>query len=338
MLRKTALLTLVVLVGFAGGCANRDEASDPAEAAFDTLRTAWSEAETAEVKVALAEDYLASYPDTKHSGSMAGAIVYYRGHEMEDPQGAWEVVSVALDQIQDPEQRFEVSMEALSLADSVDIPLDIAEVANALSEIRPLSYSEHQQVAETAIDLEEWMVADEHSLAALDLATPEQYRMDYPDREFTDQEVATRAQYRMASSLVNDGWAVFNLGDPELAMTRFAKADEVGSVSYLGVPDTPLYLYWGRAALNQGDTDRAIELLGVETVFGENGSEAEPYLREAFVAKNGSDEGFDEFLWSTRTRLAKSADDFELLDYAGNPRSLSEASGNVTMLAFWFPT
>jgi hypothetical protein len=338
MIRKTALLTLIVLVCFAIGCAQQDEAPAPSEVAFDALKSAWGDAETAEAKVALAEEYLAQYPDTEHSGSMAGAIVYYRGHEMEDPEGALDVVSVALNQIQDPEQRFEVSMEALNLADSVDVPLDIAEVATALGAFRPLTYSEHEQVAETAIDLEEWMVADEHSLAALELATPEQYRKDYPDREFTDEEIATRVQYRRASSLSMDGWAVFNLGDPEIAMTRFAEAEAVGSVSYLGVPNTPLYLYWGRAALNEGDADRAVELLGMETLFGENGSEAETYLREAFVAKNGSDDGFDEFLWSTRNRLAKNADNFELLDYEGNPRSLSETNGKVTLLAFWFPT
>jgi tetratricopeptide (TPR) repeat protein len=338
MLRKTAMLTLIVLVGIAGGCAKQGEVSDPAEEAFDALKAAWSDVETAEAKVALAEDFLARYPDTKHSGSMAGAIVYYRGHEMEDPQGAWNVVSVALDKIQDPEQRFEVSMEALDLADSVDVPLDIAEVADALGAVRPLTYSEHEQVAEAAIELENWMVADEHSLAAMEMATPEQYRSDYPDRDFTDEEIATRVQYRLASSLTNDGWAVFNLGDPELAMTRFAEAEAAGSVTYLGVPNTPLYLYWGRAALSEGDPDRAIELLGMETVFGENGSTAEPYLREAYVAKNGSDDGFDEFLWSTRKGLAKNADDFELLDYDGNPRSLSEANGKVTLLAFWFPT
>jgi hypothetical protein len=229
-------------------------------------------------------------------------------------------------------------MEALGLADSVEIPLDVAEVANALGTVRPLTFSEHEQVSETAIELEEWTVADEHSLAASLMASPEQYREDYPDREFTDNEVATRVQYRKASSLANNAWAVFNLGDTSLAMERFAEADAAASLSYLGVPNTPLYRYWGRAALTQGDVDRAIELLGAETIFGEEGSVSAPYLREAYVAKHGNDDGFDEFLWSTRNDLARPADDFELLDYDGNPRSLFEASGKVTLLAFWFPT
>ncbi len=338
MSRRTTILTLVVLVGLAGACAKQEKA-DPAEEAWSGLIEAWNGLETAQEKTTLAEDYLAQFPDTEHSGSMAGVITHYRGHEMEDPQGAYDVVSAILEQIQDPEQRFEVSMELLSLSDSVDVPLELAQVANDLGAKRPLTYSEHQQVFETATDREEWMVADEHSLAALEMATPEAYRADYPDREFTDEDVAERANSRKATALAYDGWAVYNMGDTELAFARFAAADEAGSVSYLGVPNTPLYSFWGRAALSEGDYDSAIEFLGAEAVFGSNGSSANTYLREAYATKKGDEDGFEEFLWTTRNELAKSVDDFTLSDYEGNPVSLAEVSdGKVTLLAFWFPT
>lgn len=338
MSRKMTILTLVVLVGLAGACAKQDKVS-PAEEAWSALLEAWNGLETAEEKSAIAENYLAEFPDTEHSGSMAGVVVYYRGHEMEDPQGAYDVVTSAFESIEDPEQRFEVGIELLSLADSVDVPLDLAQVAGGLSDVRPLTYSEHQQVFETAIDLEEWMVADEHSLAAVELATPEIYRADYPEREFSDEDVAERAQRRKATALAYDGWAVYNMGDTELAFARFAAADEVGSVSYLGVPNTPLYTFWGRAALSQGDYDSAIELLGAEAAFGGEASSAKTYLREAYVAKNGDEQGFDEFLWATRNELATEIEDFTLSDYEGNPVSLADVSdGKVTLLAFWFPT
>ena len=338
MSRKTTILTLIVLVGFAGACAKQEQAS-PAEEAWSTLIDASNGLETAQEKTTLAEGYLAEFPDTEHSGSMASVVVYYRGNEMADPQGAYDVVSAALEHIEDPEQRFEVSMELLSLADSVEVPLDLAEVANKLGALRPLTYSEHQQVFETAIDLEEWMVADEHSLAALEIATPEAYRADYPDREFSDEDIAERVQRRQATALAYDGWAAYNMGDTELAFARFSAADDIGSVSYLGVPNTPLYTFWGRAALGEGDFDSAVELLGAEAAFGNDGSGAEIYLREAYAAKNGNEEGFDEFLWATRSELATTVDDFSLLDYAGNEISMADVStGKVTLLAFWFPT
>ena len=338
MSRRITILALVALVGLAGACAKQEQES-PAEGAWSELVEAWNGLETAEEKAALAESYLAEFPDTEHSGSMAGVVVYYRGHEMEDPQGAYDVVAPVFEQIEDPEQRFAVGMEMISLADSVEVPLELAEVANSLGAHRPLTYSEHQQVFETAIDLEEWMVADEHSLAALELATPEAYRADYPDREFSDEDLAERVQRRQATALAYDGWATYNLGDTELAFERFTAADDVGSVSYLGVPNTPLYTFWGRAALGEGDFDSAIEFLGAEAAFGNDGSGAEVYLREAYAAKNGDEEGYDEFLWATRNELATSVDDFTLLDYEGNEISLANVSTDkVTLLAFWFPT
>jgi tetratricopeptide (TPR) repeat protein len=337
MSRRATILTLCVLLGLVGACAKQE--TNPEEEAYEALKTAWGEAETAESKTELAENYLTRFPDTEHSASMAGAIVYYRGSEMEDPDGAYEVVSVALDQIEDPEQRFGVSMELLGLSDSVDVPLDIAVVAVNLGAVRPLTYNEDMSVVETATDLEEWTVADEHALGALELATPENYLADYPDREFTDEEVASRVARRKALALAYDGWALYNLGDPELAFERFEAANEINSLTYLGVPNTPLYEFWGRAALGEGQFDRAIELLGAETLFGEDGSGTEPFLREAYTAKNGSDVGFDEFLWATRMELATQVDDFELADYEGNSVSLSGVGdGKVMLLAFWFPT
>ena len=338
MSRRITILALVVLVGLAGACAKQEQAS-PAEEAWSGLVEAWNGLETAEDKTALAENYLAEFPDTEHSGSMAGVVVYYRGHEMEDPHGAYNEVASVFERIENPEQRFAVAMEMLSLADSVEVPLELAEVANSLGAHRPLTYSEHQQVFETAIDLEEWMVADEHSLAALEIATPDAYRADYPDREFTDEDIAERVQRRQATALAYDGWAAYNMGDTELAFARFAAADDVGSVSYLGVPNTPLYTFWGRAALGEGDVESAVELLGAEAAFGNDGSGAEVYLREAYAAKNGDEEGYDEFLWATRNELATTVDDFTLLDYEGNEISMADVStGKVTLLAFWFPT
>ena len=336
--RRISILAMVLFLGLAGGCTKQEQAS-PAEAAWSSLVEAWNGLEAAEEKTALAEGYLAEFPDTEHSGSMAGVIVYYRGHEMNDPQGAYEVVAAALAEIEDPEQRFEVSMELLGLADSVEVPLELAEVADGLAAQRPLTYREHEQVFETAVDLEEWQVAAAHAGAATELATPEGYRADYPDREFSDEEAAEGARRRKATSLAHDGWAAYNMGNTELAFTRFAAAEDVGSVTYLGVPNTPLYTFWGRAALKEGDLDSAIELLGTEAAFGSDGSSAEVYLRKAYATRNGDESGVDEFLWATRNKLATSVGDFTLLDYEGNEISLADVrNGKVTLLAFWFPT
>lgn len=339
MLRHASILALAVLVGSAVGCSRHETTgADPAEEAYTALKTAWDAAESGEAKAALAEDYLGRFPNTERSGTMAWRIAYYRGQELDDPAGAWAAIAAALPSIEDPEQRFEASMAGLSLADSIEVPLDLAEVADALAAVRPLSFSEHSDVAETALELERWGLAETHSRAALELATPEQLRADYPDAGYTDEQVETRVRSRRASRLAVNGWALFNLGSVDEAFARFEEADAVGSENFLGVPNNPLYRYWGRAALAAGDYETAIDLLGAETIFGQDREAAEPYLRQAFAATTGSEEGYEEFLWATRNRLARPAVDFELLDYEGTPHRLSDTAGKVTLLAFWFPT
>ena len=334
--KAPALILTLLLVGFAGAC-SRQQPTETAEEAFEILTTSWDEVETNEEKTALAEDYLARFPDTENSSRMADAVAYYRGHEMEDPEGAYKVVSNALEHIVDPEQRFGVSMKLFGLSDSVDVPLDIAQVANDLAAVRPLTYNENLQVMKTATDIEEWPVAATHSRSALELATPVAYRADYPDREFTEEEVIKRSRTRKALALAYNGWASYQMGNTEEAFAAFAEADAAKSLSYLGVPDTPLYRFWGRAALREGDPDTATELLGADALFGE-GDGALPYLREAYLAKNLSAEDFDEFLWNTRKRLARRIDDFRLPDYTGTVHGLSDVGDKVVLLAFWFPT
>lgn len=339
MLRRASILALTVLIGAAVGCSRHEPTgADPAEEAYTALKTAWDAADTSEAKAALAEDYLSRFPSTEHSGTMAWRIAYYRGQDLGDPARAWAAIAAALPAIEDPEQRFEAGMAGLSLAGSTEVPLDLAEVAGALAAVRPLSFNENSDVADTAVELERWDLAENYSRAALELATPDQLRADYPDAGYSDEQVETRVRYRRASRLAVNGWALFNLGEVGEAFARFEEASAVGSENFLGVPNNPLYRYWGRAALAAGDHETAIDLLGAETIFGQDREAAEPYLRQAFATTTGGEEGYEEFLWATRNRLARTAVDFELLDYEGTPHRLSDTAGKVTLLAFWFPT
>ena len=43
-------------------------------------------------------------------------------------------------------------------------------------------------------------------------------------------------------------------------------------------------------------------------------------------------------LFAVRKALGRKVPEFTMYDYEGNPVSYSDAKGDVTMLAFWFPT
>jgi tetratricopeptide (TPR) repeat protein len=216
--------------------------------------------------------------------------------------------------------------------------MDLGAVAAELAAERPLDFGELIEVADLAVEHEQWEVGAEYAEAALEKATPAAFLADYPDDDYTPEEAVIKADRRKVMSYADLGWALWNLGDEAKAMVIFETAAPLKTVDYLGIADTTLDLFWGRASLAAGNPEQAMKLLAPNAVMGSD-REALETLREAYIAVNTSDEGFDGYLWSERQRLARSVDDFTLADYQGTDHDFSALSdGKVTLLAFWFPT
>ena len=336
MSRTLFALALAGVIGVAAGCSQ--QAPPSLDDAFGEFRSAYREVETAEEKTALTEEFIAKYPESEYSAGLAGTVIYYRGEEMGDKQGAYQVVAQQLTQIQDPEIRFQVQTTLYPLAAELGEPMDLAQVAADFSAHRDLNFTENLDIMELAVDSGLWELAEAHAVAGLELATPEAFRAEHADDEYSDEEAEAKAVNRKVLSLAHQGWAMANLDRMDEATAAFESAAELSTVNYLGVPETELYTYWGRAALNGGDAVRALELLAADAVLGDN-DEALESFRAAYALKNESEDGFDEYLWSERERLAKSVDDFTLLDYEDAEQQLSALTEDkVTLLTFWFPT
>jgi len=335
-MRRIATMLLIATVGLGFGCA-RGEPEDPAEAAYKALRAEYTATDDEEKKAELAEGYLAEFPDTSHSGYMAQVVAYYRGDRLGDQPKVFDALSTALDRIEDPEARFEVSMAMLSASYEVGQPLDLAAVADALAAERTLTFDEHYQVMDSAKDHELWSLVEYHADAALSLATEQSVRADYADRDFSDDQVAVRARLRKVEALAHKGWALCNVGRDEECFSLFEEADPLNQSSYAGPSETPLDRFWGHALVDRGAYEQAMALLLPDALLGDRDN-ALPPLKEAYFALHGDEQGFEEYLWSERQRIARTVDDFTLPDYDGTPHSLSDRNGKVTLLAFWFPT
>jgi hypothetical protein len=330
-------LTLITAVGLAAGC-SRPEPTDPADAAFGELREALYAADTRSEVVQLAEGFIGDFPNSRYTGLLAQDIAAYHGKEMGNHDHVYQVLHGALQVIQDPEVRFEVSLALLPSARAVGQPLDAEQIVADLAAERELKFTDHLTVMVAAEEAEEWPMAEKHADAALAFATEEAYRAEYPDLEMEDDEVAERANRRRATSLAYKGWALFRQGWTEDGIAALDEAEEITDADYLGVATTPLDLFRGRALLAQGEFEQALEMLAPDAIFGFSQTTTVALLREAYAAHNGGGDGFEEYLWATRTRLAKHVDDFTLPDYDDTAHTLSDRNGRVVLLAFWFPT
>ncbi len=331
---------LVIVLGLLGACSKGApvDAGDPLEQAWTDFRVSYNEAETTEEKVPIIQAFLQEYPDTEYAGRLASALAYYQGEEMNDPAGAYGLLADTLAKNTDPEARYQIGTAMFPLAMELGEPMDLGSVAEELAATRSLDFSEMIDIADLALEHEQWELAAAYAEAALDKATPEAFLADYPDDEYTADEAAAKAERRQVMSLANLGWALWNLEQPDEAMAAFERAAPMKSVSYVGAADTPIDYYHGKAKLAAGDSAAAMELLAASAIMGSD-EDAMAALSEAYAAVKGSDEGFDEWIWSQRESLAKTVDTFTLADYEGNIHEFQDlADGNVTLLAFWFPT
>jgi hypothetical protein len=333
-------VALMLGLGLAIGCSKKapEGAVDPAEQAWENLNATYNDLETAQEKTELFEAFLREYPASEHAGQLAGAVAYYRGEELDDPAGAYAILAETLAKNTDPEARYEIGTSMFPLAMELGESMDLGAVAEELAATRPLTFSEMIEVADMALDHDQWQLGATYAEAALDRATPEAFLADYPDDDYTAEEAAAKADRRKAMSLADLGWALWNMGQQDEAMAAFEGAEPLKTVTYVGAADTPIDLYRGQAMLGAGDAAAAMEILAPGAIMGSD-DDAMSALRKAYVADKGSEEGFDEWMWSKRVELAKQIDTFTLTDYDGNPQDFAAlADGKVTLLAFWFPT
>jgi len=331
---------LIAGLGLIGACSKGapEDAVDPVEQAWEEFNTAYGELETSEEKTVLMEAFMREHPESSYNGRLAGGVAYYRGEEMDDPAGAYTVLSETLAKNTDPEARYRIGMAMFPLAMDTGEPMDLGVVAEELADTRPLTFGEIIDVSDMALEHDQWSLGATYAEAAMSRATPEAFLADYPDDDFTAEEATAKADRRKVMSLANLGWGLWNLDRNDEAMAAFDEAAPLKTVDYLGVADTAVDFYRGKAMLAAGEPVKAMEFLTPTAIMGSN-DDAATALRDAYIAAKGNDDGFDEWMWSERTALAKTVDTFSLADYEGNAQDFSAlADGKVTLLAFWFPT
>lgn len=329
---------VLLMAGLASGCGRGG--TEPPAANGDpwaALRDAYTDAASPAERADLAERFLADHPDHERAASALAMAVYPLKDELRDLPRARALAEGVLAHATDPEERFEVRMMLWEVSLEEGAPGDLREVAGELTPTRALAYGELWELVDAAARAEQWALVEEWSRSALDLATPDAWRAENPDSKLTEEQVSARATGRRAFALAHLAWAAFNLGRTEEAEATFAEAEAITPRNFVGVAQTPVDRFRGRAALRQGDLDRAESLLATDAVMGGD-TKALADLRQIWAGRNGSEEGFEAYLWSTRQRLARPVADFVLSDYEGAAFDLASTRGKVVMLAFWFPT
>jgi hypothetical protein len=330
------------------GCSEKQQPAEniPIEAAAETgelsavdqaaeeTSEAWEATEDPAVKVSLARDFLERYPDSEHTGDFLSDAVYYLLEELDRPEEAYEIVEGTLARIEDPDIRLDAQMQLAVLHSKTGRLEELSTLAETMAQEHDFQFTDHLRLMELASEASAWNLVLEQVQAGLTFATPEAFKAQWPD---IDAEDAARwGRRRIAYCLAYKGWAQQNLGQPRTALATFSAGADDTTYSMLGVDDTPLHLYWGKALLAQGEPTAAMDKLSVEALFGSQ--EAREVFAEAWIAAHGSDAGLEEQLWSLRQEHSRALPQFALPNYDGETVSSTQFIGDVLLIAAWNPT
>lgn len=334
------MITGLALIAACGGPPQpaEDQTGDQTETEIKAFQTAYLASEDRSEQIALVEQLLVDYPNHDYAGFFAQDIVKYYSGDLEEPEKAFEILDATIAAADDPVAMVNLATILAPVAAELERPLDLAGLVAGVEDRNDLSFFKIQRVMDAAATIGDWGLEESVADHALARSTVEAYRTEFPDREFSDEEFAEIVTRRRTESLAHKAWAAFNLGRHDEAFALFNESDSLAVRNYVGLIDGPLTLFRGSALLRLGEAERAIEIIAPEAIFG-NKETAEPVLREAYAAVNGSDNGFEEFLTSTHRRLAPPVHDFVLPNYEGEQVALADLrQDKVTLLAFWFPT
>ncbi len=351
MITRLLFSTMLVLLLALAGCGQYEaeapveqatadtaagEAEKPENTAWEATLTELRAVETDGEKVPILKTFIENNPNNENTAYALSGVIYYLGDDEEGMEEALRFTGTILHKATDPDVRREMELERLGLYGRLGETESLLTAVEELSGNTPVSYSENEKVIDAALECKAWELAVKHAKTALANSTAATYRTDYPNRTFTDKEVDDAVRRRKASSMASMGWALAHLGQVDKALAVFEEGRGSVTRNYVGIPDSPLFSYWGRTLAESGRNDEALEMLAADAVFGGD-VEAMDALHGAYTATKG-EAGFEDYLMQTRERLAVQVDDFTLNNYQGEPLTLSQLKGQVVLLSFWFPT
>jgi tetratricopeptide (TPR) repeat protein len=203
-----------------------------------------------------------------------------------------------------------------------------------------VSLEDHQAFAEAALSAESWELARHHAERMLAMNSRERLLGEAADDGTQDEAIAEELGLKKAEGLMLLGWAQANLGEVDDAVRVFEEASQTASHNYVGFSEWPtadLDYYWAQALFELGDYQKALDRIAPRAVIGGD-EQALALLRKAYLARGHAESAFDDFLKRRRVEIAKVIPTFSVYDYEGNPVSFEQVKGEVTLLAFWFPT
>jgi len=173
--------------------------------------------------------------------------------------------------------------------------------------------------------------------------------LDNPSKDeakfLTKEEIQTQDGYYLALNLLGYGKILYDKGEKEKALP-FLEEGVNKSKDYNS--NSEMNLLYAKALLETGNNDKALKVTEEFVKAGNGSEEMITLMKQAYIGKNGSDEGFKEYVSkyedAAKAEIIKTLKDeiinepapaFELKDLDGKTVTLADMKGKTFVLDFW---
>jgi len=172
-----------------------------------------------------------------------------------------------------------------------------------------------------------------------ELAIPSERKPDY----YSDNEWKKEREYYLALNLFTYGKILYNLEKKSECLPVIEEA-----VRLTESKDGEMNELYSKALIENGKYEKAMDEISSFIKSGNSTASMKSLLKEAYLNKNGSEEGFDNYIANYENAakeklveelkskmIFESAPDFTLSDLNGKQVSLANYKGKIVVLDFW---
>jgi tetratricopeptide (TPR) repeat protein len=335
MKQKITLLLMALLLATTGVFLLAEE-KDGFESYFQEMSNKFRAAEDAQERLSLCQEFLKKYPDTNYTPSIVAAAKAQFA-AMDRPAEFVPMIKGLLDRIEDPERQQRIRLVLAEAYGDAGATKELAALAGKIVSGDQVTFNTYLPLIRSMVEARMWKGVLKYAGKAETFANAEAYAKEFPDRNYSQEQLQESARNRQGMLLTYAGWAKANTGQADEALADFQKAEPLVNKHYLGYSADELDLYWGKTLLQQGQAAAALERLASKAIFGNDESALDAY-KAAYVKKNGSEDGFAAFMDKQRPAIARTLDNLAFETYDNQKIELGDFKGKVVLLAFWFPT
>ncbi len=345
-MRKIVVILVISLLVVFSGCSREGsreetdstESTSAYDSSYQQMTAAVSELSVSSEQMKLLREFLEKYPEGAQTVDTLEWLNYLLGEEGEAKDAIIEFAKTTRARIKGSEIGLAVDLFLCHKYSETGQLENFTSLATSLGASAQVSFNDLVALCEAAIELSAWDLVTVFSLQAEPAATAAQYRDDYSDRTFTEEEVVVAGANREAMIKSFAGWAKVNTDRISEGLADFAEATTRIRRDRLGhTTSVPLDYYHGRALMMNGEMESAAAYIAKAATHLDQ-KDAWGTLREIYETGGGDPDGFLEYAVATISAEAPMLPEFNLPGYDDKMHTLSEMAGKATLLLFWFPT